>query len=61
MSFPQVKEALREPTRPPVESAPELNGMKRLTILDVPAFQEVPELGIKRDQYTSTSTSRKSR
>ena len=47
MSFPQVKEALREPTRPPVEPVPELNGTRRPTILDVPAFQEVPELGIK--------------
>ena len=47
MSFPQVKEVLREPTRPPVELVPELNGTKRPTILDVPAFQEVPELGIK--------------
>ena len=47
MSFPKVKEALWEPTRPPVEPAPELNGTKRPTILDVPAFQEVPELGVK--------------
>ena len=47
MSFPEVKEALREPTRPPVEPAPEIKGTKRPTILDVPAFQEVPELGIK--------------
>ena len=47
MSFPQVKEALREPTRPLVEPVPELNGTKRPTILDVPAFQEVPELGMK--------------
>ena len=47
MNFPQVKEALLEPIRPPVEPAPELNGTKRPTILDVPAFQEVPELGIK--------------
>ena len=47
MSFPQVKEALQESTRPLVEPVPELNGTKRPTILDVPAFQEVPELGIK--------------
>ena len=47
MSFPKVKEALQEPTRPPVEPAPELDGTKRPTILDVPALQEVPELGIK--------------
>ena len=47
MSFPQVKEALQEPTRPPVEPVPELNGTKRPTILDVSAFLEVPELGIK--------------
>ena len=47
MSFPLVKEALLEPSRPHVEPASELNGIKSPTILDVPAFQEVPELGIK--------------
>ena len=47
MSFPEIKEALREPTRPPVEPAPEVNGTKRPTILDIPAFQEAPELGVK--------------
>ena len=47
MSFPEVKEALREPTRPPIEPAPEVNGVKKPTILEVPAFQEAQELGVK--------------
>ena len=47
LSFPEVKEALREPMRPSIEAAPDVNGAKKPTILEVLAFQEILELGNK--------------
>ena len=39
MNFSEAKEALWEPTRPPVEEASDVNGAKKPTILEVLVFK----------------------
>ena len=40
-----MKETLMQPTQPSIESAVEVDGTRRKTILDVPKFQETAEIG----------------
>ena len=40
-----TKETLMQPTQPSIESAVEVDGTRRKTILDVPKFQETAEIG----------------